>query len=67
MNLEKLKAFFSTYDFPDEPIMLNKAEKVNNQRKFVESHIKILESQSGKIGFKPYYNRLLKYYNLINK
>ena len=65
MNLKQLKIFFKDHTFSEDTIKLNKAETINDQKKFVETHIKILESQSGKQGFRPYYDRLLKYYNLI--
>tara|TARA_R110000772_G_scaffold35637_5_gene85820 strand:+ start:336 stop:536 length:201 start_codon:yes stop_codon:yes gene_type:complete len=65
MNLKQLKAFFETYEFKDEEIQLNKASKILNQKNFVESHIKVLEANTGKKLMMPYYARLLAFYEIV--
>ena len=67
MNLINLKKFFETYEFPNEPIRLDECSVITNQKEFVKSHIQVLEANSGKRLFRPYYDRLLAYYKLVNK
>jgi hypothetical protein len=67
MSLKKLKSFFENYNFTDEEIRLKKGEKIINQKKFVESHIRILEAQSGKKAFLPYYKRLIEFYKICHQ
>ena len=66
MNLKQLKTFFEKYEFPDDPLILDECTTITNQKAFVESHIRILEAQSGKKAFFPYYYRLLSFYKKIN-
>jgi len=65
MNLNNLKKFFETHEFSNEPIRLDKCSVITNQKKFVKSHIEVLEANSGKKLYRPYYDRILAYYKLI--
>ena len=42
------------------PIQLSKGQLIIDVDKFIDSHIKFLENNSGKEWFMPYYNRLVK-------
>lgn len=65
MSLRKIKTFFSTYKFKDEKVILNEAETITNPKKYYETQIKILEAQTGKKAYLPYYDRLKLFYNKI--
>jgi hypothetical protein len=65
MSLKQIKEFFKTYEFDNENVRLNEATVVTNPKRFYESHIKILEAQSGKKAYLPYYNRLKIFYYII--
>ena len=47
------------------PLLLSMGQYINNPKKFVESHTATLRFNSGNKHYKPYYDRLLLYYNLI--
>lgn len=57
-----LKKDLSKYD----NLKLSKFEEILNANSFVHSHITILESNKGKKIFKPYYDRLLKFYTIVH-
>lgn len=42
-------------------------ELIENPKRFVESHIAYLEANPGNPRYKPYYERLLKYYNYVRE
>jgi hypothetical protein len=65
MRLTNLKQFFETYEFSNKPIRLDKCSVITNQKEFVKSHIQVLEANSGKKLFRPYFDRLLAYYKLV--
>jgi len=67
MRLQNLKKFFETHEFSDEPIRLDKCSVITNQKEFVKSHIEVLEANSGKKLYRPYFDRLLAYYKLVNQ
>lgn len=59
MNIKELRAYFAKTTLNDG-VYLNDAEQITDVRKFVDSHLKFLESNSGNRTFLPYYNRLMK-------
>ncbi len=54
------------YEFTDDEIEISQCETVLDVEKFVKTHIDILDANSGKSVCKPYYDRLLKVYKLLN-
>lgn len=59
--LSEIKQFFEeTMYYPEYS---NGAELIQDGKRFVESHIAYLENNSGNPRYKPYYDRLLNYYN----
>ena len=65
MSLKKIKTFFENHEFSDEEIRIGEGEVITNQKKYVDSQIKILELHTGNIAYVPYYDRLERYYNII--
>jgi hypothetical protein len=66
MTLPELKQFFQQAELP-ETIRLSDGEMIDNVNLFVTSHISVLENNSGKVRYLPYYLRLLKLYELLNQ
>ena len=58
--LSEIKQFFEEKEH--YPEYSNDAELIQDGKRFVESHIAYLESNAGKQRYKPYYDRLLNYY-----
>lgn len=68
MKLQQLKeSLFRINLNKHNGINLTPQEKILDVEKFVNNHISILEANSGKARYKPYYDRLLKLYNLIKE
>lgn len=66
MNYKQLKqALLETKQ--RQPIRLDKCTILNDHEKFVQSHISYLDNNSGNPAYLPYYQRLVKYYELIKK
>ena len=64
MNLKQLKQSLSTKTL-SSPIQLSKGEVIMDVKKFIASHIKFLENNSGNITFMPYFDRLVKLNKLL--
>lgn len=58
-TIKELKEFFSTTTIPKE-IRISECEVVVDTQRFIESHIRTLESNSGNRLFLPFYLRLRK-------
>lgn len=67
VNLKDIKDFFSNCEINENPVKLDKCTTVLNVKKFIETHTKLLESNSGNELFLPYYERLLKLYLILKK
>lgn len=68
MKLPELKEKLLQIDLPKfDNFKLSKAETVLNVELFVNTHILFLENNKGNIKFKPYYDRLLRFYKLISE
>ena len=67
MNLQTLIEYFNKTKLTDEPIRLNKATVIQNQRSFVDRHVQLLLNNKGKRVFKPYYDRLQQLYLILNE
>lgn len=66
MNLKQLIEFFDKQKLKNEPIRLNQATVISNPEKFVESHLNYLKSNKGNRIYKPYFDRLLQLYKILN-
>lgn len=64
--LKTLKSFFLKYKGNQE-IRLDQCTVIKNISTFTESHFLALEANSGKKVMLPYYDRLVKLYNLLNQ
>lgn len=68
MKLPELKEKLLQMDLSNfNNFKLSKAETILNAEQFVHSEIATLEANKGKNTFKPYYDRLLKFYIIISK
>lgn len=63
-RLEDIKAYFKDYNFTDTRIRLNACSEVLDLKKFVETNIAILESNSGNKRYIPYFERLKRVYEI---
>ena len=64
-ELSELETFFKDFDFP-AAVDLAPFERVLDPRKFVDSHITILRARLGEKAYLPYYNRLLKFKEILS-
>lgn len=68
MNIVELKERLLQIDLYEfDNFKLDNATTIVNAKRFVDSHIIILEANRGNRTFVPYYNRLLKFYILISE
>ncbi|QQV91460.1 hypothetical protein M1M25_gp029 [Tenacibaculum phage Gundel_1] len=65
MNLKQLIEFFDSQELTEEPITLNQATIICNQKNFVKSHINYLKANTGNKAFEPYYSRLIELYKIL--
>lgn len=65
VTFKELEFFVLTHEFSDDPIELNEATIINNQRTFAESHLEVLKDNSGNVRVMPFYLRLKQFYKLI--
>lgn len=67
MSLPRLKKFFKNYKFTDDPVRLDAATVITDQRKFVESYMKMLEANSGNKCYIPYYRMLVRFAKKVSE
>lgn len=65
MNITTLEIELNKLKIPDV-IQLDQATTITNCKECVKTHLEFLKHNSGKRVFLPYYDRLIKIYNLIN-
>jgi len=65
VTIKELEFFFSTHKFEKKEIKLNESETVLDPKATFESHLNILRANSGKKHVMPYYNRLVRIYNIL--
>ncbi len=66
MNITQLKNYFSSVERWPDSIRFDDCSTTNKVKQTVNSHISILEANSGKPRFEPYYNRLMKVFGIMN-
>jgi len=64
LSIKDLEIFFNSVELPKQ-ILLTPANLITNVDQFVKSHLKYVESE--KNAFKPYYWRLVRLKELIEK
>lgn len=67
VTLKTIKAFFDEYEFTKDVLILNQCTKITDLEKYVRVNIKMLESNSGKKVYLPYFERLKTIYLKIKK
>lgn len=66
-EVEALKAFFEKTKQPGSGVKLSECETIADVSKFISTGIQMLSANVGNPTFNPYYNRLLKLKQLIQK
>lgn len=67
VNVQTLKKFFDEYEHDGTPIQLDQCTVIQDMDVMVASHFRALEANSGVKTFLPYYDRLVKLYELLNQ
>lgn len=70
MTLQELKEWGEGREFSKEPLRLYSGVRIIDREKFFKSHVSVLEQVAEsprKKYFLPYYDKLLKFYNLVNE
>lgn len=65
MKLSEIKSFLQTYTPTEEHVKLSRCETITNQKNFIKSHLKALESNKGISTFISYFNRLVRFVELM--
>ena len=65
--LETIIEFFNGKQLESDPIRLNQCTVIENQERFLASHIATLRANSGKKKFVAYYDRLNQFYHIKKK
>ena len=58
-NFKELKKRLQPFVNMDNQVRLNKESAVTNVGQVIDTHVKILEANSGNAGYMPYYDRLV--------
>ena len=58
-NFKELKKRLQPFVNMDNQVRLNKESVVTNVGQVIDTHVKILEANSGNAGYMPYYERLV--------
>lgn len=64
-KIDEIELFFKDFDFPDEPIELNKATVIRNPTIFIASHLDMLRGNNSRKIKQPYWERLEQFYNKL--
>jgi len=65
-KLDELERHFKNSDIPKNQIRIDKCTVVLKPQQFIEAHIATLRGKSGNKTFMPYYERLVKFKNIID-
>jgi hypothetical protein len=58
-NFKELKKRLQPFVNMDNQVRMNKESVVTNVGQVIDTHVKILEANSGNAGYMPYYDRLV--------
>lgn len=64
--LHEIKDYLSNNEVPTQ-LKLNEYTYITDSKKFIESHLKTLERNTGNRTFMPYYERLCDFYKLVKQ
>lgn len=67
VSLTVIEEYFKDVEFTDDHLELDQCTTVTNIKAFYESHLTLLKANSGNKLVMPYYQRLLKLYNIYKK
>lgn len=65
-RIDELQEYFDEAILPDGPIKLSPGETILHPGKFVDCHLSFLKANPGKRLFLPYFERLEKFYLILN-
>lgn len=65
MNLKTIKTELEGLDIPKQ-LKLDDCTMITDTKMFVDNHVSVLQNNSGKQRYKPYYDRLLKFYKVVS-
>ena len=66
MDIKDLETFFNSCELPEQ-VVLDQCTTLIDPKLFVQTHLKALKSNPGNKTYLPYYDRLVKLYNKLNK
>ncbi len=66
-QLQQIEQYFKVNGIPEGDVKLDRATTVVDPVLFVEASIRTLKSNPGNKTYAPYFNRLLKYYQLVSR
>ena len=66
ISVKTLSDYFKDYEFTDDEIEISPCETILNIELFDQTHLTAIKNNSGNKTFKPYYDRLVKLYKLLN-
>ena len=64
-KVKEIELFFSTYKNYPAKIILNECEVIKNVPLFIKTHLDVLKANTGKLRYKPYFDRLEQVYNRL--
>ncbi len=64
--LSEIKEYLKKYEVPAQ-LQLNESTFIKDTEKFITTHISYLENNKGQQCFRPYYDRLLIFYNKVKE
>jgi len=66
ISIKQIIEHLENSEFPDK-VQLNESVIIVNPRRFYENHVEVLRRNPGNPTFKPYYDRLLIFYNQVKQ
>ena len=67
VNLKTIEAFFDDYQFDENVLILSEYETITDLKKYIDTNIHILKSNSGKLRYAPYFYRLERVYKKLKR
>jgi hypothetical protein len=63
--IRDLEEFFKSPDLPEQA-QLNPSVRIIDLKLFAESHLQIVKSKNGRLGYRPYLDRLLEVKKILS-
>ena len=67
VNLKTIEAFFDNYQFDENVLILSECETITDLKKYIDTNIHILKSNSGQLRYAPYFYRLERVYKKLKR